>query len=174
MVKITVNAPDQYKLLEPMIYESGRALGFFDADGGLSRMVLDCLYEDEIGDVWLDKFWPRCLCSAEGYNKKEFVNFQVLVYSAKTLYDSGLIDISVEWNGHKMKPCIGKNKPRTGEVIKQIKQAKKIWNIKKYTDNRKLFRQCENTRKTYSPGMIRICCVCFPKPIKILEKCLTN
>ena len=174
MVKLTVTAPDEYKMIEPMIYESGKVLGFFDTNNDISQWLQNKLFKKDDGSVWLEPFWPTDICGSSGFNKKEFVNFQVLIYSAKELYDDGIIKIDVEWEGEKMVPCIGKNKSRKSDnIIKDIKRAKNVWNTIKHMENNRLFSKC-TTRKIELPKeYIKICCVCFSKPIRILKKDLT-
>ena len=172
MVEFRMLAPEKYNLLWPMIFESGKKLGFFTEDGRLSKFVSKKLYEKD-GAVWLEPFWCESVCGNGGFDKKEFVNFQVLAYSAKELWDKKEIAVGIKYNGQDMRPLIGPNKQRKGDdIIKKIKLSKENWNIRFRMHRIKMTARCKARGAHREPGWIPLCCVCFAKPMKIAEKVL--
>lgn len=158
MVEFKYDINNKYATIIPNIIASGKELGFFNADGTVAKYITDKLHEDERGNVCAGKHLFEVGCSRGGYDKTEFVNFQVLVYKLKTLIDAGEFAVDVYWKGRKMTPGIGKNKrAETDDVIKDIKKAKRRWDM--VMDRRKVWK-CPLKPRDLVPGMIHICCVC--------------
>ena len=166
MVNIDVEYPDKYALLIHNIYAVGRDLGFFEGYA-ISQYIQDKLYQDDYGDVWIDKHWSESICCNRLYDRRDFVLFQILIFSLKELWDAGEVNIGVTYNGIKKRPLLGKSRQRPGlEPIDHIRRAKRIWQSVNYK-NTMLVKLCKKTMPVI-PGRITICCACFGKPKRIL------
>jgi hypothetical protein len=132
----------------------------------LSSWIKQRMSFDKNGDLVIAPHWPKKYCQCGGFNKHDFVAFQLAGYQLKEAFERGDIEIEITCGKDKFIPAWPKNKVRGGDTKDKIKRAKREWQPKQ-----KLLKQnCPANKLDCRPGYIKICCVCYHKPIMVLRK----
>jgi hypothetical protein len=170
MVKVLFAEQGKYDLLLSMIYDSGKVCGFFNSDNSIRQEILDKLHYDNDGNVIIDGYWPEYICKDGGCDKKEFINFQIMVYSFKQLVDDGKIKIDIFYDNKPMKPNLNKNKIRgDGDIIQRIKKAKHQWGVLTINKKKKRKIKCPYKLQEMKNNKTLLCCVCVREDTIILK-----
>ena len=88
----TGDPPQAYDLIE-----SGNKLKFFTGLKLSDELFKELIFDDN--SVTINKFWAKIFCYLGGIEKKEFINFQVLAWELREMYDNNEFNIEFKVNG---------------------------------------------------------------------------